>query len=254
MLGHNAIILILCFFIYGSVKRLLCVTPILHWSAQKVVMRTQNTCWNEHLTLGANMHNYFVQACCIVVCSFSYTSQLAPSFFLLPNCYIFRTLINLTKHPFGNYVLQRILESVDVGNQRLLLSRLYPHLGTLKKYSYARYVIGKMEMHKLLTPYIWNKNEQTFNPQLKPCFHQSLFPPSSAHCWYPGHHVFIIYHNVHHPAAVKPFITFVQETKCRENMSDGMICVCVSLWSEKVLWDVCLSPGHKKYNLEPSTA
>ena len=66
-----------------------------------------------------------------------------------------QTLINLTKHPFGNYVLQRILESVDVGNQRLLLSRLYPHLGTLKKYNYARYVIGKMEMqHMLMMLYI----------------------------------------------------------------------------------------------------
>ena len=90
-------------------------------------------------------------------CSFGSTHipPLSLSLSLLPPAISFRTLINLTKHPFGNYVLQRILESVDVGNQRLLLSRLYPHLGTLKKYNYARYVIGKMEMqHMLMMPYI----------------------------------------------------------------------------------------------------
>lgn len=53
------------------------------------------------------------------------------------------------KDPFGNYVVQKVLETCDDQNRELLLSSIKVHLSTLKKYTYGKHIVSRVE--KLIT-------------------------------------------------------------------------------------------------------
>ncbi|KAG2729828.1 hypothetical protein I3760_01G267500 [Carya illinoinensis] len=55
----------------------------------------------------------------------------------------------MMKDQFGNYVVQKVLETCDDRSLELILSRIKVHLNTLKKYTYGKHIVSRVE--KLIT-------------------------------------------------------------------------------------------------------
>ncbi|KAK4279652.1 hypothetical protein QN277_011395 [Acacia crassicarpa] len=55
----------------------------------------------------------------------------------------------MMKDPFGNYVVQKVLETCDDQSLALILSRIKVHLNALKRYTYAKHIVSRVE--KLIT-------------------------------------------------------------------------------------------------------
>ncbi|KAF2295696.1 hypothetical protein GH714_033639 [Hevea brasiliensis] len=55
----------------------------------------------------------------------------------------------MMKDPFGNYVVQKVLETCDDRSLELILSRIKVHLNTLKRYTYGKHIVSRVE--KLIT-------------------------------------------------------------------------------------------------------
>lgn len=49
------------------------------------------------------------------------------------------------KDPFGNYVVQKVLETCNDESLELLLSRIKVHLNTLKRYTYGKHIVSRVE-------------------------------------------------------------------------------------------------------------
>lgn len=49
------------------------------------------------------------------------------------------------KDQFGNYVVQKVLETVDDQQRELILSRIKVHLNALKKYTYGKHIVARVE-------------------------------------------------------------------------------------------------------------
>lgn len=55
----------------------------------------------------------------------------------------------MMKDPFGNYVVQKVLETCDDKSRELILSRIKVHLAALKRYTYGKHIVSRVE--KLIT-------------------------------------------------------------------------------------------------------
>ncbi|KAK9158488.1 hypothetical protein Scep_005062 [Stephania cephalantha] len=55
----------------------------------------------------------------------------------------------MMKDPYGNYVVQKVLETCDNQNRELILSRIKIHLNALKRYTYGKHIVARVE--KLIT-------------------------------------------------------------------------------------------------------
>ncbi|KAL5227013.1 hypothetical protein ABZP36_015278 [Zizania latifolia] len=55
----------------------------------------------------------------------------------------------MMKDQFGNYVVQKVLETCDDQQRELILSRIKVHLSALKKYTYGKHIVARVE--KLVT-------------------------------------------------------------------------------------------------------
>jgi len=55
-------------------------------------------------------------------------------------------LINMMKDQFANYVVQKMLDVVDKDQHDLLISKIKPHLQALKKYTYGKHLIQRLEL------------------------------------------------------------------------------------------------------------
>ncbi|KAI8997586.1 armadillo-type protein [Pilobolus umbonatus] len=64
-------------------------------------------------------------------------------------------LVTMMKDQYANYVIQKMLDIVDDDQRELLVNRIKPHLQSLKKYTYGKHLIQKVE--KLL-PLIANND------------------------------------------------------------------------------------------------
>ncbi|XVF75575.1 hypothetical protein PTKIN_Ptkin13bG0198000 [Pterospermum kingtungense] len=51
----------------------------------------------------------------------------------------------MMKDQFGNYVVQKVLETCDDQNLELILSRIKVHLNGLKKYTYGKHIVSRVE-------------------------------------------------------------------------------------------------------------
>ena len=49
------------------------------------------------------------------------------------------------KDQFGNYVVQKVLETCDDQQRELILSRIKVHLNSLKKYTYGKHIVARVE-------------------------------------------------------------------------------------------------------------
>lgn len=55
----------------------------------------------------------------------------------------------MMKDPFGNYVVQKVLETCDDKSRELIISRIKVHLNALKRYTYGKHIVSRVE--KLIT-------------------------------------------------------------------------------------------------------
>ncbi|KAK9061273.1 hypothetical protein SSX86_018453 [Deinandra increscens subsp. villosa] len=55
----------------------------------------------------------------------------------------------MMKDPFGNYVVQKVLETCDAQSRDFILSRIKVHLVALKRYTYGKHIVSRVE--KLIT-------------------------------------------------------------------------------------------------------
>ncbi|XP_052199761.1 pumilio homolog 4-like isoform X3 [Diospyros lotus] len=51
----------------------------------------------------------------------------------------------MMKDPFGNYVVQKVLETCDDQSRELILSRIKVHLNALKRYTYGKHLVSRVE-------------------------------------------------------------------------------------------------------------
>ncbi|KAJ8551671.1 hypothetical protein K7X08_021686 [Anisodus acutangulus] len=51
----------------------------------------------------------------------------------------------MMKDPFGNYVVQKVLETCDDQSRELILSRIRIHLTALKKFTYGKHIVSRVE-------------------------------------------------------------------------------------------------------------
>ncbi|KAK8950784.1 hypothetical protein KSP39_PZI004841 [Platanthera zijinensis] len=51
----------------------------------------------------------------------------------------------MMKDQFGNYVVQKVLETCDDQNRELILSRIKVHLNALKRYTYGKHIVARVE-------------------------------------------------------------------------------------------------------------
>ncbi|KAL3650001.1 hypothetical protein CASFOL_006404 [Castilleja foliolosa] len=51
----------------------------------------------------------------------------------------------MMKDPFGNYVVQKVLETCDDKSRELIISRIKVHLSALKKYTYGKHIVSRVE-------------------------------------------------------------------------------------------------------------
>ena len=51
----------------------------------------------------------------------------------------------MMKDQFANYVVQKVLETCDDRQRELILSRIKVHLNALKKYTYGKHIVARVE-------------------------------------------------------------------------------------------------------------
>ncbi|KAI3989890.1 hypothetical protein MKX01_040860, partial [Papaver californicum] len=51
----------------------------------------------------------------------------------------------MMKDQFANYVVQKVLETVDDHQRELILGRIKVHLNALKKYTYGKHIVARVE-------------------------------------------------------------------------------------------------------------
>ncbi|CAJ0649236.1 7667_t:CDS:2 [Entrophospora sp. SA101] len=62
------------------------------------------------------------------------------------------------KDQYANYVVQKMLDVVDGDQRDLLVAKIKPHLQSLKKYTYGKHLISKVEKLMILTENQKNQN------------------------------------------------------------------------------------------------
>ncbi|GES87106.1 ARM repeat-containing protein [Rhizophagus clarus] len=60
-------------------------------------------------------------------------------------------LISMMKDQYANYVVQKMLDVVDGEQRDLLVAKIKPHLQSLKKYTYGKHLISKVEKLMIIT-------------------------------------------------------------------------------------------------------
>lgn len=61
------------------------------------------------------------------------------------NIDIFWSMQAMMKDQFANYVVQKVLETCDESQRELLLGRIRVHLHALKKYTYGKHIVARVE-------------------------------------------------------------------------------------------------------------
>jgi hypothetical protein len=51
----------------------------------------------------------------------------------------------MMKDQFANYVVQKVLETCDDAQREMLLARIRVHLHALKKYTYGKHIVARVE-------------------------------------------------------------------------------------------------------------
>lgn len=55
------------------------------------------------------------------------------------------TLYAMMKDQYANYVVQKMIEIAEVPQRKLLLQRIRPYMIQLRKYTYGKHILAKLE-------------------------------------------------------------------------------------------------------------
>ncbi|KAI8987639.1 armadillo-type protein [Mycotypha africana] len=76
-------------------------------------------------------------------------------------------LITMMKDQYANYVVQKMLDVVDDNQREMLVNKIRPHLHSLKKYTYGKHLIQKVEKmgltYNLQDPALTNESDKQEN-------------------------------------------------------------------------------------------
>ena len=53
----------------------------------------------------------------------------------------------MMKDQYANYVIQRMLELADPDQREILIQKIKPHLSSLRKFTYGKHIINKVEKY-----------------------------------------------------------------------------------------------------------
>lgn len=56
-------------------------------------------------------------------------------------------LYTMMKDQFANYVVQRMIDVADPPQRKLLISKIRPHVAVLRKYTYGKHILAKLEKY-----------------------------------------------------------------------------------------------------------
>jgi len=56
----------------------------------------------------------------------------------------------MMKDQYANYVVQKILDVVDDSQRELIVQRIKPHVHQLKKFTYGKHIIARLEKTGLM--------------------------------------------------------------------------------------------------------
>lgn len=51
----------------------------------------------------------------------------------------------MMKDPFANYVVQKMIDVAEPSQRKMLMQRIRPHLAQLRKFTYGKHIIAKLE-------------------------------------------------------------------------------------------------------------
>lgn len=54
-------------------------------------------------------------------------------------------LLTMMKDQFANYVVQRMIDVAEPAQRKILMHKIRPHVGTLRKYTYGKHILAKLE-------------------------------------------------------------------------------------------------------------
>lgn len=72
----------------------------------------------------------------------------------------------MMKDQYANYVVQKMIDVAEPGQRKTLMHKIRPHLSSLRKYTYGKHIIAKLEKYfvKNATPDLGPIGPPTVNP------------------------------------------------------------------------------------------
>ncbi|CAG0915107.1 unnamed protein product [Notodromas monacha] len=58
----------------------------------------------------------------------------------------------MMKDQFANYVVQKMLDLAEPGQRKVLMNRIRPHVATLRKFTYGKHILAKLEKYFMKSP------------------------------------------------------------------------------------------------------
>ncbi len=58
-------------------------------------------------------------------------------------------LYTMMKDQYANYVVQKMIEVAEAPQRKLLLQRIRPHMPALRKYTYGKHILAKLEKYMM---------------------------------------------------------------------------------------------------------
>ena len=55
----------------------------------------------------------------------------------------------MMKDQYANYVVQKMIDVAEPSQRKILMHKIRPHISTLKKYTYGKHILAKMEKYFL---------------------------------------------------------------------------------------------------------
>lgn len=60
--------------------------------------------------------------------------------------FLFNSALNvMMKDQYANYVVQKMIDVAEPGQRKVLMHKIRPHLSSLRKYTYGKHIIVKLE-------------------------------------------------------------------------------------------------------------
>ena len=56
-------------------------------------------------------------------------------------------LYSMMKDQFANYVVQKMIDVAEPAQRKLLMHKIRPHIATLRKYTYGKHILAKLEKY-----------------------------------------------------------------------------------------------------------